>query len=56
MKNIRKYKNEMAGQVERGESICNEKNMQNAWSKMVEWEELQWEQYVFDLPAILDGQ
>ena len=25
MKNIRKYKNEMAGQVERGESICDKK-------------------------------
>ena len=23
---------------------------------MVEWEELQWEQYVFDLPAISDAQ
>ena len=23
---------------------------------MVEWEELQWEQYVFDLPAISDPQ
>ena len=46
----------MVGQVEREESICNRKNMQNAWSNMVELEKLQCEQYVFDLPAILDAQ